>query len=108
MTSRTALFISSCGDAFFWSDRAVHVQEMFFNAIRDVAARNDRITQGNPVTVVAGEEKAGSFGFDVGHHVAVSAIANVVLRDGAGIECAVFKGRFAFDAEENPMNHCKL
>ena len=50
---------------------------------------------------MAGQEETGGFGFDVGHQVAVLAVTDVVLRDGARIKCAVFERGFAFDAEKD-------
>src|SRR5205807_1813996 len=50
--------------------------------------------------IMAGEKKSGSFGFELRHQLAITAITYIVLRNSPGVKKAVLKSGLAANAEE--------
>src|SRR5690349_4146935 len=56
------------------------------NAISDVHSGNNRVAQGNAVSIVTGEKEARSIFFDIRHQLAIAAETHIVLGNGAWIK----------------------
>src|SRR5271169_6458413 len=74
---------------------------MSTDPLSHVAAGNNRVAERDSVAVMAGEEQARRRGLDLAHPFSISAVAQVVLRDGARIKDAVRESGLPFHSKEN-------
>jgi hypothetical protein len=66
----------------------------------DVVSGDDGIAERDAVAEMPGEEETGVKRFEIGHEAAESAIADIILRDGVGVEDAVTEGGGCANAED--------